>query len=88
MKSKIFYTFLICIQTIVLISCNQDSTINNNEKSEVITLPLKIDTENVSIIEEPFQGILQTMTFMSSKLHIIQQEVILYHHMLMEFSTT
>ena len=54
MKSKIFYTFLICIQTIALISCNQDSTINNNEKSEVITLPLKIDTENVSIIEEPF----------------------------------
>ena len=34
MKSKIFYTFLICIQTIALISCNQDSTINNNEKSE------------------------------------------------------
>lgn len=34
-------------------SCNQDSVINTDKESELITLPLKINTENVFITEEP-----------------------------------
>ena len=50
---KYFISFLICVQTITFISCNQDSVINIDKESELITLPLKIDTENVYITEEP-----------------------------------